>query len=199
MRTSPEAWKRTLEVNLAGAFNTVRAALPSVVERRGYVAVTASVASFAAAPAMSAYAASKAGVEAMFNALRLEVAHLGVDVGTIHPTWIATAMVEEGDSQIDAFARLRSTLSFPLNKTYPVERAARDIARGFERRSRRVGVPGWVRGLHALRSATTTRVFERDLRKAAPDIDRLFAEQASKEGVEGASVSERVKEQVPAD
>jgi NAD(P)-dependent dehydrogenase (short-subunit alcohol dehydrogenase family) len=44
--TDPIAWERTIEVNLLGAFRTVRAALP-VIESRGYVAVTASLASFA--------------------------------------------------------------------------------------------------------------------------------------------------------
>ena len=71
--TDPEAWTRTVEVNLIGAFRTVRAALPAVIAARGYVAVTASLASFAHAPGMSAYAASKAGVEAMSNALRIEL------------------------------------------------------------------------------------------------------------------------------
>ena len=122
--TDPEAWKRTIDVNVTGAFNTVRAALPAVIERRGFVAVTASLASFASPPFMSAYSATKSGVESFANALRVEVAHLGVDVCTIHPSWIATPMVEEGDSELDAFARLRALLSYPLSKTYPVERAA---------------------------------------------------------------------------
>ncbi|HEX2411290.1 MAG TPA: SDR family NAD(P)-dependent oxidoreductase, partial [Solirubrobacteraceae bacterium] len=43
--TDPEAWERTIEVNLLGVFRTVRAALPAVIEARGYVAVTASLAS----------------------------------------------------------------------------------------------------------------------------------------------------------
>jgi NAD(P)-dependent dehydrogenase (short-subunit alcohol dehydrogenase family) len=61
---------------------------PAVISQRGYVAVTASAASFAHAPQMSAYAASKAALEAMCNSLRLEVAHHGVQVASVHPTWI---------------------------------------------------------------------------------------------------------------
>jgi NAD(P)-dependent dehydrogenase (short-subunit alcohol dehydrogenase family) len=45
-----------------------------------------------------AYAATKAGVEALANALRTEVAASGVDVGTIHPIWIDTDMVREADA-----------------------------------------------------------------------------------------------------
>src|SRR5581483_3349759 len=43
----PAAWTRVVEVNLIGAFNTVRAALPEVIRARGHVAITASLASFA--------------------------------------------------------------------------------------------------------------------------------------------------------
>src|SRR5918996_2163302 len=43
----PEAWARTVDVNLTGAFRTLHAALPHVIARRGYVLVVASQASFA--------------------------------------------------------------------------------------------------------------------------------------------------------
>ena len=93
--TDPTVLAAFIEVNLLGAYNTVRAALPAVIEQRGYVAVTASLASFAHGPYMSAYCATKAAVEAMANSVRTEVAHHGVDVATIHPTWIDTDMVRE--------------------------------------------------------------------------------------------------------
>jgi NAD(P)-dependent dehydrogenase (short-subunit alcohol dehydrogenase family) len=190
--TDPGAWERTIEVNLLGAYRTVRAALPAIVASRGYVAVTASLASFAHAPGMSAYAASKAGVEAMCNALRIELAHHGVAVGTIHPSWIDTEMVREAAQEHLAYRRLRAATRPPFKKTYPVERAARDIADGFDARARRICTPGFVRVAHVLRAALTTRVFERDLVRAAPDIERLFAEQAAERGRIETSVSERV-------
>jgi hypothetical protein len=180
--TDPEAWERTIGVNLLGAFRTVRAALPAVIDARGYVAVTASLASFAQAPGMSSYSASKAAVEAMCNSLRLELAHHGVDVATIHPTWIATDMVREGEQDLRAYQRLRAALRPPFKKSYPVERAAKDIADGFDKRARRICTPPFVRIAHVLRAATTTRIFERDLLAAAPEIERLFAEQAAEEG-----------------
>jgi NAD(P)-dependent dehydrogenase (short-subunit alcohol dehydrogenase family) len=194
--TDPDAWARTVEINLVGAFRTVRAALPAVIASRGYVAVTASLASFAHAPGMSAYAASKAGVEAMCNALRVELAPHGVAVGTIHPTWVDTDMVREADAENLAYRRLRAAIRPPFNRTYPVERAARDIADGFDRRARRICTPGFVRVAHVLRAALTTRAFERDLVRAAPDIERLFAEQIAEQGRLETSVSERVATRV---
>jgi NAD(P)-dependent dehydrogenase (short-subunit alcohol dehydrogenase family) len=194
--TDPEAWQRTIEVNLVGAYNTVRAALAAVIASRGYVAVTASLASFAHAPGMSAYAASKAGVEAMCNALRIELAPHGVAVGTIHPTWIDTEMVREAEREHLAYQQLRRALRPPFNKAYPVERAAREIAAGFDRRARRICTPPFVRVAHVLRAALTTRLFERDLVRVAPEIERLFAQQAAERGRLETSMSERFRQRV---
>jgi len=194
--TAQAAWTRTIEVNLLGAYHTVRAALPAVIAQRGYVAVTASVASFGHAPGMSAYAASKAGVEAMCNSLRSEVAHLGVDVASIHPTWIDTDMVREGDESLRAFHRLREAMPPPFKRTYPVERAVTDIVAGFEQRRRRICTPRFVQLAHVLRPALTSRLFERDQLAAAPDITRLFEQELAERGVEGASVSDRVAAQL---
>lgn len=195
----PVAWQRTIDVNLTGAYNTVFAALPQVIAQRGYVAVTASLAAFAHAPGMSAYAATKAGVEAMCNSLRIEVAHQGVEVATIHPTWIATAMVTEGEDQLRAFKRLREAMTPPFKKSYPVEHAVRDIVRGFEARARRICTPSFVRFAHVLRAALTTRAFERDLLKAAPEISSLYAQEVAERGGIGAALSDRTQRQVPRD
>jgi NAD(P)-dependent dehydrogenase (short-subunit alcohol dehydrogenase family) len=193
--TDPGAWERTIEVNLLGVFRTVRAALPAVIAARGYVAVTASLASFAQAPGMSSYSASKAAVEAMCNSLRLELAHHGVEVATIHPTWIDTDMVREARDELRAYQRLRAAMRPPFKKSYPVQRAAKDIADGFDKRARRICTPRFVRIAHVLRAATTTRVFERDLLAAAPEIERLFTEQAAEEGgVRHVSLGERERQ-----
>jgi NAD(P)-dependent dehydrogenase (short-subunit alcohol dehydrogenase family) len=189
------AWTRTVEVNLLGSYNTVRAALPAVIKRRGYVAVTASVASFGPSPYMSGYAAGKAGVEAMCHALRIEVAHHGVDVATIHPSWIATPMVQEGQES-RAFTRLRAVLPPPLNRTYPVERAAVDIVAGFEQRRRRICTPHLVQLFHVLRPALTSRVAEHGLRAIGPQLAQLYEQDVAERGTEAASISERFAQQL---
>jgi NAD(P)-dependent dehydrogenase (short-subunit alcohol dehydrogenase family) len=193
--TSPAAWRQTIEVNLLGAFNTVRAALPPVLERRGHVAVSASIASFVHGAGLSAYSATKAGVEAMCNSLRLEVAHLGVDVGTIHPAFIDTDMVHDTEES-PAFNRMRETLPEPFRRSYPVERAASDIARGFEQRKRRICTPWFARFLHLMRPALTTRLLERKSLAAVPDSERLFEQELADRGTEVASLGERVAEQL---
>jgi NAD(P)-dependent dehydrogenase (short-subunit alcohol dehydrogenase family) len=194
--TDQAAWARTVEVNLLGAYHTIRAALPAVIAQRGYVAVTASLASFAHAPHMSAYCATKAGVEAMSNSLRIEVAEHGVDVATIHPTWIDTDMVREGEGSMRAFQVLRAALRPPFKRTYPVERAVQDIVAGFERRRRRICTPRFVYVAHAIRPLLTTGIVERDQLAAAPEMERAFQQEMAERGVQGASVSQRVADQL---
>jgi NAD(P)-dependent dehydrogenase (short-subunit alcohol dehydrogenase family) len=187
----PDVWRRVVDVNLVGAYNTVRAALGAVIEARGHVMITASVASFGHAPGMSAYSASKAGVEAFADSLRTEVAHQGVTVGVIHPTWIGTDMVHEGDDASATFQRLRAAMRPPLSKTYPVDAVVAPITDAFADRRPRVFLPGWVRAIYKLRNQANSGPLVRDLLKAAPDMRRLFDKQAKDEGVRVAAFGPR--------
>ena len=114
----PRAFEKTIEVNLLGAWRTVRACLPQVIERKGYVLVTASLAAAAHAPGMAAYAASKAGVEAFADSLRAEVKRLGVDVGVAYFGFIDTDMVRATDSH-PALSKLRDDSLGPLRQVAP--------------------------------------------------------------------------------
>lgn len=192
---APAAWRRTIEVNLLGSYNTLHAALPPVIEQRGYVAVSASIASFMHGPGISAYTATKAGVEAMCNSLRLEVGHLGVDVASVHPSFIDTDMVRDTEGKPAADV-VRDTLPEPFRRSYPVERAAADIARGFERRKRRICTPWFAQLLHVARPVLATRLLERRALAVAPDFERLFEQEIAQRGVEVASLGERAVEQL---
>jgi len=191
--TDPAAWARCIEVNVLGVFNTVRAALPAVMQARGFVAVTASVSSFAHPPMMSAYAASKAAVEAMCNAWRIELAAHGVGVGAIHAHWVSTPLVSEGNSH-PAFARLRRTMPARMNRETPAAAAAVMIADGIERRARRIWVPGWVRVLHWLRALLHTPWAERELLRAAPEMEALYLQGLAADGALASSFGPRERQ-----
>lgn len=188
--TDPAAWHRCIDVNVHGVFNTVRAALPEIVRQRGFVAVTASVATFAHAPALSAYAASKAAAEAMCNAWRIELAALGVGVGVIHASWVSTPLVSEGALH-PAFALIRATMPGPLNREIAPQVAARHIADALARRDSRIWIPGWVRALHWLRALLHSPLAERDLLRAAPEIERLYLDGVAAEGALASSLGPR--------
>ena len=68
--SDPEAWRRVIEVNLIGSAVTARAFLPVLMESRGYLLQIASLAAITPAPMMTAYCASKSGVEAYAHSLR---------------------------------------------------------------------------------------------------------------------------------
>lgn len=147
LAVDPATFRRVIDVNVTGVFHTVRAALPSVVERRGYVLVVSSLAAFVPAPGMAAYNASKAGVEHLANALRLEVAHQGVAVGCAHMSWIDTPLVRDARSDVRAFDALIAEFPPPLNHTTPVEVCVDAFVDGIETRARTVFVPRWVGGI----------------------------------------------------
>lgn len=84
-----------VDTNLNGVWRTFKATLPYVRKSRGHLCAVASVASFVHLPGMSAYAASKTGVMALCNSLRLELEGTGVTVGTINPTFFESALGAE--------------------------------------------------------------------------------------------------------
>jgi NAD(P)-dependent dehydrogenase (short-subunit alcohol dehydrogenase family) len=180
LRMDPEAFRRVIDVNVLGVFHAVRAALPAVIDRRGYVLVVSSLAAYAAAPGMAPYDASKAGVEHLANALRLEVAHLGVAVGSAHMCWIDTPMVRDANSDLSAFAEMVRALPGPLSTTTSVDRCAAAFVKAVEGRKSRVYCPRWVSLFRWLRPLVATRLGERDLRKLTPYLlPRMDAEAAA--------------------
>ena len=172
----PDALVRTVEVNLNGVIRTVSAALPHVTQRRGYVLVIASAASFTMMPGMAAYMASKAGAEHFANSLRLEVAHKGVKVGTAHPSWIDTDMVRDAQADLTTFADMLERLPWPMSSTTSVEDCAEALADGIERRKRRIYVPRSLALVQALRTVVTSpladRVIGREAKTFVPQLEQ---------------------------
>jgi NAD(P)-dependent dehydrogenase (short-subunit alcohol dehydrogenase family) len=178
--TDPAAWERVIEVNLMGVWRTVRTCLPHVIERKGYILPVASLAAAAHSPVMSAYSASKAGVEAFADSLRGEVAHHGVDVGVAYFSWIATDMVAGGDATVAA-GLLRGRMRGPLAKTYPLSVAIDAVEKGIESRAMRVVAPGWARILLALRYYIPAAT-RREMMKAMPEVERAIEADVAERG-----------------
>jgi NAD(P)-dependent dehydrogenase (short-subunit alcohol dehydrogenase family) len=183
--TDPAAFERTIEINLIGVWRTVRACLPQVIENRGYVLVIASLAAAMHGPGMAAYSASKAGAEAFANSLRVEVKHLGVDVGVGYFSFIDTDMVRGGDEH-PTLGGFRAKAPKPFSNTYPLSQAGQAIADGISERKRRVVVPGWARPLIFLR-AVLWPLFEKGSHDTAAEADAVFMEDVEKRGAESAS------------
>ena len=170
LQVDPDAFRRVVDVNIIGVFNTVRATLPAVIERRGYVLVVSSLAAFTSAPGLAAYHASKAGAEYFANTLRLEVAHRGVDVGCAHMSWIDTPLVQDAKADLSTFREMLTRMPGPLKKTTTVQACGAAFVRGIERRSKRIYCPNWVGLFRWIRPVVSTTVAERDIRRFTPEL-----------------------------
>ncbi|QJT05920.1 SDR family NAD(P)-dependent oxidoreductase [Streptomyces asoensis] len=133
----PDAFERVIDVNLTGVWRTFKAALPHVERQRGYLLAVSSMAAFVHSPLQGPYTASKAGVWAMCNSIRLEVRHLGVDVGTLHPTFLKTPMLDAIHAD-PAGRRLWSGNERGLWRVCSVDKAVRSIVSGIERRAQTI-------------------------------------------------------------
>jgi NAD(P)-dependent dehydrogenase (short-subunit alcohol dehydrogenase family) len=174
-RTDIEAFARTVDVNLTGVFRTVRAALPHILDSRGYVLVVASLASILPVPGGSAYGASKAGVEAFANALRLEVRRRGVAVGSCHMSVIRTDLVGDLAAESSTVDRLLNGPASRLVGARTAEQCADAFVDGIRHRARRVYVPRVGALLHWLRPLINSAAVDALLATAGrPLLDGLF-------------------------
>ncbi len=89
----PEAVKKLIDINLLGSANAVYAVAAKMIERqKGHIVGISSLAGFRGLPKSAAYSASKAGMTAFFESVRLDVAKYGVDVTIIQPGFIKTPL-----------------------------------------------------------------------------------------------------------
>jgi NAD(P)-dependent dehydrogenase (short-subunit alcohol dehydrogenase family) len=151
----PEDFEHTVEVDLLGQWRTVRAALPSVIERRGHVLLVGSVYAFFNGVLAAPYAVSKAGVEQLARTLRVELAQHGATAGIAYLGFIDTDLATEVFADEHA-AVIRQAVPAFLTKPMTVEDAARTVLSGIERRAPRVSAPAWVGPLLAIRTIATT-------------------------------------------
>jgi NAD(P)-dependent dehydrogenase (short-subunit alcohol dehydrogenase family) len=183
----PEEWQRVVDVNLMGVFNTVRAALPQVSERRGQLVLIASVAAFVNSLMLSPYAAAKAGVEAFGRALRAELAPFGASATVAYFGWVDTEMVRQGLDRERSGERMRELLPKFFFKRIRPEEAGAALIRGVQERAPRVFAPRWWRYVSAFRgliNPLTDRRLERDARVGSA-VREAEAEKAAAPGGPG--------------
>ncbi|KND43147.1 SDR family oxidoreductase [Streptomyces stelliscabiei] len=171
-RSDPDTWRRVIDVNLIGSAQTARAFLPDLIRTAGYHLQIASLASIGAAPMMSAYCASKSGVEAFAHTLRAETAQHGVAVGIAYLGWTDTELIRDADHYV-TMRELRAHMPPPARRVHPTETVAARLTHAVEQRRTAVYVPRWLR-LTQLTRAAIPPVVLRATRRALP---RLEAEQ----------------------
>jgi len=132
--TKPEVFRRVMEVNFFGAIHCTQACLDDLVARRGLIIAISSIAGLAPLYGRSGYAASKHAMHGLFESLGAEVAHLGVDVLMVCPSFVASGLEAStlgGDGQ--RVARPRSKVG-RLGDPDEVAAAVLEAARTRKRR-----------------------------------------------------------------
>jgi NAD(P)-dependent dehydrogenase (short-subunit alcohol dehydrogenase family) len=145
-----EQVERTFAVNLLGVWRTDRAVIEQITERKGYLLNIASLSAVAHAPLMGPYTATKAGVEAFTDALRMETVPSGARVGCAYFGFIDTDLVRAGYSHPSSEVLNSQSPGF-LRNPAPLSSAVDAIERGIERRAARLWAPRWVGAAIALR------------------------------------------------
>lgn len=167
----PGEWQQVIGVNLVGVFTTIRAAVPHLRPRRGYIIAVASIGAVLPGPTVSAYMASKAGVESLVRSVRIELSGDGVDVGIAYFGLVGTALADDMMTRSGMGAAMAALPA--VGRPIPVQVAAEVLTNGIARRARRVYAPRWVAVLLGLR--TLMPLVDR-LLAAVPAMRRAVAE-----------------------
>ena len=149
----PDAFRRVIDINLLGAMNTVRAGIEQIVANRGHIHLIGSCAAFAPGMGGAAYMISKAGVEQLSRALRIELsphrASVGISYFGIVETSLARATLDD-----DLVGRqIGDLLPWPLNRRITANHAADTIVAAIRGRTATSIVPrawvpySWFRGI----------------------------------------------------
>lgn len=100
---SEEEWKSTIDTNLTGVFNSVKASVEALKQSKGYIITIASLAGTNFFEKGSAYNASKFGLVGFTQAIMLDLRKYGIKVTTIMPGSVATNFGNQIPTEADAW------------------------------------------------------------------------------------------------
>jgi SDR family mycofactocin-dependent oxidoreductase len=132
---SESDWDDVLDINLKGVWHTAKAAVPHLIAQGtgGSITITSSTAGLKGSPNLVAYTASKHAVLGLARTLSNELAQYWIRVNTIHPTTVATPMVQneslyklfmpdvEHPTQAEAEVVFTSINSLPIPWVEPID------------------------------------------------------------------------------
>ncbi|MEK8069553.1 SDR family NAD(P)-dependent oxidoreductase [Rhodococcoides navarretei] len=142
-----------MAVNFGGVLNIVRAAADEIVASGGHILLVSSCAAFTPGMGGSAYMVSKAAVEQLGRALRIELAAVGASAGLAYFGVVDTDLARHTLDNDPMGRRIGGFLPWPLNRRLPSQRAAELLVRAVHTRRARLVAPAvwtpyfWFRGV----------------------------------------------------
>lgn len=125
--TKPAVYEKVMAVNFFGALYCTRAAISSLIERRGLIMVNESIAGLAPLLGRTGYSASKHALHGLFTSLRAEVRGYGVHVMIVCPGFIRTHLQDRALGADGEVTRRPQTF---MGRQQSAESAAESIFRG---------------------------------------------------------------------
>jgi NADP-dependent 3-hydroxy acid dehydrogenase YdfG len=120
LRESPEHWRSMVLTNVYGAALTIRATMPALLESRGHLLLTGSVAGRQVLPG-SLYSATKWAVTAMAEAARQELSGTGVRVTIIEPGQVDTPFFDQRPTRALEAADVARAVMFAVSQPSHVD------------------------------------------------------------------------------
>lgn len=154
LQTSPEDWKKVLDVNLWGVIHGCRLFGRQMAERGqgGHIVNTASAAAYLPSKALPAYSTSKAAVLMLSECLRAELAGEGIGVSAICPGIVNTNITSTarfaGVDEAEEKRRQKKSARLYGLRNYPPEKVAGAILRAVVKNQAVVPVTPEARGAH---------------------------------------------------
>ena len=158
--THVEDLVRVVDVNLNGVIRTMKATYDALIDSRGYALLISSASAFPAVPGITAYGASKAGVDHFANNLRLEMRGDGVDIGVAYPSWVDTDLVRDQMEELPYFAKALRSEPLVLGRVTPLDEAIAILVEGIFERRRRIYIPDFVGFFHLFRTVMVSVIWD---------------------------------------
>ena len=174
--SDPDDFARTIDINLTGVYRTVHAALPHVIDRKGYVLVVASPRPFPPCRGWPRTQPARPGSSRSRTRWARGCAPRG-GCRVRAPVVDRHRLVRNAERDLQSFRRMRAKLPWPVNATTDVETCARAMADAIERRATRLFIP---RGVALVRWLRSTPLVDAGAKRQAPtEMPQLEAEVAA--------------------
>ena len=157
--TAPSVYQQIVDVDLLAPISLTQLVLPRMVaQRSGRLVFISSVAGKVGVPLRTAYCAAKHGLIGYADALRSEIAGLGIDVHVIIPGSVQTNVSRNA---LNADGSRRGVSDSAIDKGIPADKAAVRMIRAMERGEREIIVArGLERAMPRLRRLSPNKLFD---------------------------------------